>query len=421
MAYVHYGVDYGTSSCKVVIQDMDAPGGSTFHPLVDDRAGCRIPSRVTQRAGGIVLGGADHPPSSGPHYDAVKMRVAARHGAVFTHAAHDNDESLPEGWKDEELATATVAWLLSRARKQFRSRSGDTSPSWGMTLGIPTAFRFDDRLTKVFLDIARAAFAVAKSRDVAASIDTGGETHVAVQRALAVQQAAPLPDAETIGLWLRTEALASIWWVWNKPEFKRTQAPPHFLVDIGAGTTNVTGFLFRGLTGTQTGISVLGAASSNVGTIAVQNEAGSGATGIRAALNPRSRLHRSLVEPHRTAFTQVRRMTGGNGRPWEQWIGGAGVMLVGGGSVIAGGAMSEPFHANPYRASDPLRNLPLGSRPPTLRLSPGAKGSDVNLTVAYGLAEVGSSLPEEWLPDQIEPLERMERRRAVDLADFYAK
>lgn len=406
MAYVHLGIDYGTNGTKVVINDFESPGRARCYPLMNEKE-CRFSSGVSFEGNEVILA------PKLPSYWNIKMRIARRYGPDV---AEVGDRVGPKGWADEELAIATIAYIQSLARNRFISRQVEPNlrqfvPRWGMTLGIPTAFRSDEGLTKIFLDIARAAFYTNREFSVIPErLRTGDTIHAFIRAEFERQRKSPLPDNESIGVWLRTESQASVWWLWDQSD-QADDGRPRFLVDIGAGTTNVIAFLVRPRADNQRGISVLGAASSGTGT----NAFSANAKAIFAELESKE-LREQLIKPYRGVFDRVRQMTGGGGPAWEQWLRRAQVLGTGGGTVRGRGELVRPFVMNPFQPTQPPERCTLQGRPSKLELVKGLEERHhVNLSVAYGLAELSLGLPTEWLPHQIEPLDAWTPERQVDL------
>src|SRR5713226_4914344 len=155
---IHLGIDYGTSTSKIVFRDYGAPGGEMAFVVV--RGGSfRIPSRVCATAAEFVFGDDSRSSAQCDVYESLKMRVAAE--------ATDNPKyyfgpmnALPSGFTSHDLAVLTVWFLISeghRAVSDYLAGRAEAA-NIGMTMGVPMAFFKDERLRSSFLKIARQSW-----------------------------------------------------------------------------------------------------------------------------------------------------------------------------------------------------------------------------------------------------------------------
>src|SRR5437868_11335413 len=72
---VHLGIDFGTSTSKIVFRDYGAPGGERAILLLRD-VSFRIPSRVCLTATELLFGN-DNTPDGCEIYESIKMQAAA--------------------------------------------------------------------------------------------------------------------------------------------------------------------------------------------------------------------------------------------------------------------------------------------------------------------------------------------------------
>src|SRR5438876_2497009 len=72
---VHLGIDYGTSTSKIVLRDYGAPGGEAAFVVVRDGS-FRIPSRVCVTSNELIFGDDRKSAEDCDIYESLKMRVA---------------------------------------------------------------------------------------------------------------------------------------------------------------------------------------------------------------------------------------------------------------------------------------------------------------------------------------------------------
>lgn len=346
MRYVHLGIDYGTSASKMVVRDFDAPGGEKAYPVIY-HGSCRIPSDVAVAGDRIYFGRAQAEsdtsvPADAIWYPSMKMRVAHQHGAEFIGTPYEKRQP-PNGWTFDELVVLSVAWLIGLAQTFAEAKAGGRMHlKFGMTLGVPTDFRHDQRLRRAFVAIAKAGWDMVKKRGrLREDEKLTSALRDEVKRALH-EASKGGPEQEHVDAWIRSEALASAWWSWSSPAFV---VAPYVLVDVGAGTTNAAAFLLREAPGksdgkrmqwSKEGISVLGAASGTAGMNVLMAAAGGRVSKVFPPLAPvlpeRSRLRVALEKPYRGAFNGVFQRTGNAGPAREQWR-RSRVWMLGGGSL----------------------------------------------------------------------------------------
>jgi hypothetical protein len=419
MARVFVGIDYGTSSSKVVINDQDAPGGAYMFPLLGPDGSARIPSGIRRRGIAIELGQVSTPGTAFDVYDSVKMRLAVKAGLAVAGPAFYEDSAHPSGWTDEELAVISVAWLQHLATQApRRSRS---EAKYQFLLGVPASFREAPRVVRTFVNVARAATLLRKTLPAIPSVlETGGAQHLTLRRAIADTNAqhTGAVDKDEFADWLQTETSAATkWLVACNPALTR-DARAYVLTDIGAGTVNLSALLFRPPQDGERGTSILAACAGHaaVNTVAVAVHRlklrSMDASSVHQALQRENGLRDTLREPLHVLFSRIERKTGREGPPWDHWARNARIIGIGGGSRIASGLLLKQFQAG-VRLRDvthpivPLANL----RPADVTLPNGFRAEElVNLAVAFGLAHAAGDGPEEWSPEEIAPIERTEGR-----------
>ncbi len=434
MAYVHLGIDYGTSASKVIFRDYDAPGGEKSYPLFFNGS-FRIPSDLAIVGNRLHFGYAKNrpgSPSGALWYQSVKMRVAAEHGATL-HGTPFAAQSPPNGWTFEDLAILSVAWLNNKAREAAAEAITRTKKlKFGMTLGVPSDFRYSATTTNEFLKIARAAQELDRVRAITGDsvvLDAVLRRHL--ETALADARATR-HDGGSIDEWVRSEARASILWAWEAPEL---EPEPYIKVDIGAGTTNVAAFLIaatpkrskNGAVGWEkSGIAVFGAASGTVGMntlLATPNATSSSIPAWLSTYNGGPTLRVTFEDPYRKVFDAVRQKTCANVASTRQWHRTRPIML-GGGSMNPHASRALQF--NPFVPNTFFTPIVFHRPPVDLQQikSTDADRSNarISLTVAYGLSVLDDILPSERQPAEIIPVEKLPpRRRPAMLGGDYDK
>lgn len=114
---LHVGIDYGTSSSKLVFRDYGAPGGEKAY-LVAYHDAFRVPSAVCCNANEMFFGLATK--EGYDIHESIKMRVADEVLGKQVYYAGPAIQ-LPSGFNAADLCSLTIWFLLSRASDQIRS------------------------------------------------------------------------------------------------------------------------------------------------------------------------------------------------------------------------------------------------------------------------------------------------------------
>ena len=157
---VRLGIDYGTSTSKLVFRDPFAPGKEKTY-LVMREGAFRIPSSVAITEKELIFGCAplDGGGVHGRWLESVKMRVAGEATGNYQKYCYGPLPSLPNGFSAKDLGILTVWFLLSEGTNSI-SRFLNLSAhdvAITATVGIPMSFYEDDKLRTVFLEIVRTA------------------------------------------------------------------------------------------------------------------------------------------------------------------------------------------------------------------------------------------------------------------------
>jgi hypothetical protein len=255
-----------------------------------------------------------------------------------------------------------------------------------------------------------------------------------------LQQASREPlheiPADQVRDWIRSEGEAAMWWPFQSPA---VAAGPYAKIDIGAGTSHSS--LYRIFGDVQTpkrGIAFFGASTVSVGMDAVDRVLGKcqGMSNDGLALrgqeesilqgNPKARtavaaVRNQIYDAYRKAWIQTYRKIQDYPAERTAWQDHR-MFTIGGGSLV--GELVDPMLVHPSGANPHIQPALL-ELPPDLIRADGKKIHKDELrfiTVAYGLSNIGLSIPEAFTPDEVPPMpEPSERRIRLDRDDIYAK
>ncbi len=436
---IHLGIDYGTSTSKIVIRDYGAPGGERATVLTE-AGSFRFSSSVALLGDRLILGYSPTGTSDAQArmFESLKMRVAAEVKGDSERYCYAPLEKLPERLTAADLATLTIARLINKGARASTARWG-AELALGMTLGVPMSFFTDLALRGTFLRIARAAWRLWRADAIGGDSILVAEARHCLDEAYASVDAAAVPDNQ-VRDWIRSEAEAAMWWAFQSPS---VPAGPYAKVDIGAGTTNAS--VFRIVDGYADGrwikekLAFFGAYSHALGMDAVdealakwkgvpperrlqlrgsEDDLLQDSRALQACQEPIKGIRQAFSDAWRLGFEKYR----GSRAEVKQWMEGARVFIIGGGSLAK--ALRTAIEKHPQDSG--TRLLVSGVEcPPDLEV-PGARAVPPDalpfLTVAYGLSNLGLAIPEVRTPDEVLPLPRAEdRRRQLDHEDIYAK
>ena len=242
--------------------------------------------------------------------------------------------------------------------------------------------------------------------------------------------------ADQVRDWIRSEGEAAMWWPFQSPA---VAAGPYAKIDIGAGTSHSS--LYRIFGDVQTpkrGIAFLGASTVPVGMDAVDrvlakcqgmSDDGLALRGQEESIlqgNPKARtavvaVRNQIYDAYRKAWIQTYGKIQDYAPERTAWQDHR-MFTIGGGSLV--GELVHPMLVHPSGANPHIQPAFL-ELPPDLIRADGKKIHKDELrfiTVAYGLSNIGLSIPEAFTPDEVPPMpEPSERRIRLDRDDIYAK
>jgi hypothetical protein len=343
---------------------------------------------------------------------------------------------LPDGFSACDLAVLTVWYLISEGhRSVLLNLSGNAEGlRLGMTMGVPMAFFDDVVLQPLFLSIARRAWLLYREEGLL-------EEALSLEKARHILDRYPrarLPETpdDEVRDWLRSEGEAAMWWPFQSPA---VGPGPYAKIDIGAGTTHASLYRIHGdhLT-PKTGIAFFGASTVSVGMDGIDNAISSciGEKGDCRLLRGheqeilrRNSAARDAIEPvreeiyqaYRRAWGQTLQKMGNYQAEHKAW-GAHKIFMIGGGSLVP--IVADPLRIHPAGGNRRIQLVEL-EPPPDLKRADNRAITAEQLpfaSVAYGLANIGLSIPEALTPDQVDPMPlNQARRERLDRDDIYAK
>lgn len=423
---VHLGIDYGTSVSKIVFRDNSASGGETA-VLVLRNGSFRIPSRVCMSGTQLLFGDETKAASDGDMYDSLKTRVAAEVSGdpkYFLGAP----TALPTGFSAADLAALTVWFLISEGHRavaaQFNGSMEDVKMS--MSMGVPTAFFNDSKLRTAFLGIASRAWTLYRNEGLV-------DSTLLVERARRVLEKHPVPVStipdRDVEDWIRNRATvvanspidivraedeAGIWWLLRSPSVRRG---PYAKVDIGAGATHANFFrIFGPVQTAKRSLVRYGAAAVPVGMDALDRAIAEW-QGLNIDCLTLRGLEQSILQANaevkdavmpvgeqiydscRKAWSEACSKIGSNALELSSWR-QQKVVVTGGGSLLP--LLIETVRVHPDER-EPLSVMALGQPADLVRADRKEITSDEFpfVTVAYGLSNVKSFLPNPYVRDPV--------------------
>jgi len=439
---IHLGIDYGTSTSKLVLRDYAAPGGERA-VLIGKRNNYRFPSTVSCSADRIFLG---QKPSGGliegeraTCYESIKMRVADEVKNSPGRYYYGAQREFPSGFRARDFATLSVWSLISEGESAARDSLKNADIKLGMTLGVPMSFFADDELRDEFLMIARTAWHLHRNRGPLRgdAINLNDARHWLDEAYQAVRLKGPVSSTQ-VRDWLRSEAEASMLWAFRSPG---VPSGPYLKVDVGAGTTNASMFrivdTFSEGQWVKSGFAFFGTFSGPYGMDAVDHALATHLSmNVDDSLDLRAQEDRLLhdagaLDSTRQTFRQIRNS------PIEAWRRGyrkimsspyevraweeANIFVIGGGSLVTPLRNFLARHPNGHSISMPQRQSDV---PSDLHLESGsAITSNLMpfLMVAYGLSNLGLAVPQAETPDRIPPLSSMSAQERLSHEDIYGE
>ena len=429
---VHLGIDYGTSTSKIVLRDYGAPGGEAAFVVLRDGS-FRIPSRVCVTANELIFGDDRKSAEDCYIYESLKMRVAVE---VTGNQKYyfGPPTKLPDGFNAHALAVLTVWFLISEGHRGIAEylQGRMEGVSIGMTMGIPMAFFNEQQLKASFLAIAKQAWALYRNEGTIGSVLLLEKARRLLEKHRGAS-ATPTPEYE-VREWIRSEAEAAMWWPFQSPAIA---SGPYSKVDIGAGTTHASLFRIVEKNGVKTGLAFFGAVSVSVGmdavdsAIAESQQLGGDCLSLRGLEESILRTDRKargalipvkdeIYEAYRKAWIETYRKINETVAELSAWRTHK-VFVIGGGSLVSSLVETNRVHPG-LRTTLELALLEAPADLGHINNTKVSKNELPFVAVAYGLSNIGLSIPEAFTPDQIPPLpDKNGPRFRLDRDDMYGK
>ena len=415
------GIDYGTSTSKLVITDYGSVEGETSfvvrsHLQQGADQDCRIPSTVSYDDGTIHFGFAAEARSSqsAAVYRSLKMLCA------YPNRYYGDPAELPPGLRALDLATLYVGHLVQLGQQagnryvaQYRAR-----PSLAVTLGVPMAQLDDVRLQSMFVDMARQAFALKDKLDLL----KGVSSEEALQALSTVREELSESEPGEPRDWVRSEAEAALFWAHSSPDITDGR---YACVDIGAGTTSASWFHINpmrvGNVLTKDRLSFYAADCTPPGCDAIDTVLAKqlGLPTITAVRGRESELLEDLSAVGEDGFSEVldeiarvydRASAGAFEKEKRRtaWRGIGRIFFLGGGSKIQAVRDMLIARRRKWLNANPIAEPGI---PANLTEEDGSelKEDPAFLLVAYGLARRLADVPEISTPSEVPPYQRINR------------
>ena len=410
----HLGLDWGTSTTKLVLRDYAWPGsqyGRAFVLALDGDP--RYPSTVALDAAGRIWFG----------HEAHRRRNADHvwHSLKADFALGNPDAEVASGVTCAEIAILYLAHVLARAMTVASglARTARQTAKVLSTVSVPTA-RLEVHSDRYLLAIL-AADGLAKSRDPQGALLVDALKEL---RPLLGTFTARLADMKRDRLLaqyrrrIRSEAFSAMVWLTRSPTIG---VGPYTVIDVGAATTNASFFwirdahdptgdviqkgrlIFAAARTEQTGMDRLDTALADASG-QPSDEVRFNEDALLRAWATAPAVAMAVGAPHETWRKAKCDMwhVAGQLRFWE----GLGILVVGGGSRI--GAVTAAFVRPPGHLRRQLRSFRVvksPGKPPDLGLLlHGAEGvlEDYEFfLVAYGLSFRPGDLPDVSLPGEL--------------------
>lgn len=421
--FIRLGIDYGTSTSKLVFRDPLAPGGEKAYVIFRDGS-FRIPSSIAFTGRELIFGCAPEQHTdlrTVTWFQSVKMRVAGEVTGRYEKFCYGPLPRLPEGFTAEELAALSVWFLISEAEKAVCQHLGlpQERVKLSVTLGIPMNFFEHETLRKTFLRIARfarklheeygqlvdGAFALSDARELIRKCSESPED-------LAVR------DGD-VRNWIRPESEAAMCPTVKSPAVSEG---PYAEVDVGAGTSHATYFsilpTFRGQRWLKERLCFYGTRSEAVGMDAIdaalaahkhlpkeeclhlrgQERAVIAQVGKGAINDVLDKIRENYVLAWRPAVQRLRPTP-----PELEKFRNHDVFVIGGGSLVPEVKQVLQTHPDGYEHRLRLRDLGVPNDLFRTDMRQVSSSEMPFLSVAYGLTYDAAELPRTYTPDQIPP------------------
>ena len=436
---VQLGIDYGTSTSKMVLRDYLAAGEERA-VVLSKNGSYRFSSSVRLTGDTLLFGSTPTDElgsaSQATWYESIKMRVAAEARGNHERYCYGPLPDLPPNLTSRDLAVLTLWWLISEGSRAASDLIPDSEIVLGMTVGIPMSFFVDQTLRETFLDITKAAWTLYRQSGLLPEPALTLANAQSLLRAAYSSAPSIQVPADRLRDWIRSEAEAAMWWAFQSPA---VPAGTFAKVDIGAGTTNASVFRigedYSNNRWVKSRLVFYGADSLPMGMDALDETLSHwkasdpkqclqyrGLEDDLLSTQPAVQFCRAtldgIVRASRMPWKQLQQKLGGYvGRDpdWRK----CRTFLIGGGSLVRQLRKEIPVYPFDQDVRLIIQDL---EAPPDLRmmdLKPAPREVLPFVLVAYGLSQLGLAVPEVNTPDEIDALPPMRVRKPLDHEDLY--
>lgn len=420
----HLGLDWGTSSTKLVLRDYSRNNAFVLY-LDKNHKSYRYPSTIVRQNDCIYFGHE----AEAKRNNAQKVWDALKADLCHSALAEQTDNSVSE---KEDIATLYLAHIISRAfdiAEDHAARANEKA-IMGMTLGIPAEELEQTALRTTYLNVVRTAYALATEKcydPQGRKLSECKNVLNAVSENLALKAKNKSPDGAAYASWLRPELAAAMYWAIKSPKI---QDDLYSCVDIGAWTTNASYFRIHHADSNAKGISFFGGSCSQPGMIKLLDA-------IAHDINPNSN-YLSIIDNEEKHLRQAKhnaaiddfgeecfavwdkgfRSAYAKEKKQSSWDGKLNVMVVGGGSKVE--RIRQKFYKRfPHEGWQPPKAVPDLGIPNDLYELPAKgvlpekrfSGDHTFLLVAYGLSVHSMDFPKTTLSPQVAPYQPKERSK----------
>jgi hypothetical protein len=417
--FVRLGIDYGTSTSKLIFRDPLAPGGEKAYPILRDNT-FRTPSSIAVTEKNLIFGCSPLIHGAGMQaswLESIKMRVAGEVTGNYRKYCYGPLPELPAGVTAKDLAILTVWFLLSESVNAISGLLKCPVSEIGITatMGIPMSFYEDEKLRAAFLEIARTGRAVYDACGCMSRGQIGyNDAQEIVRKYRLSGNGASIAEDDVRNL-IRSEAEAAMCLAVKSPA---VNDGPFAEVDIGAGTTHASIFSilprFNGQRWLKERLAFFGARSEPFGMDAVDaalaQRQGMSHNNCLSLRGTERDVFRRLgkygfvqtLEHIREAYVLAwRRAVPKLHQPELESYLHHQVFVVGGGSLVP--EIAEIFHSHPAGYEHRLRVRQLEKPHDLHRMDDRPIYIDdlPFMVVAYGLTFDSQEVPETFTPNQI--------------------
>ena len=426
----HLGLDYGTSTSKLILRDYFAPGAEKAY-VVENQGDYRIPSSVAFDGRKFYFGKTDNDfvgTQKVVWYHSIKMRVAQEIKGNAHKYYYGSLIDPPPKFTATDLAILTVWYLISKGNQNIcRLCSEDTDIRMTVTMGIPMHFYTDNELRSTFFNIAWCSYWLFKQIGLLEDSIPYEEAKMCTDLAKSKFHSITPPSREVIRDWLRTEAEAALFWTFFSPSVSEGL---YACIDVSAGTTDACIFRivetfntaiqrwikerisFFGDNKYAIGMDAIDDAlfvflkQDNLSSISLRGHENDILKEYKESKDCLIKIYDNIYDVYSRAFQQAYSKQKGE-TVWKKYD----LFLIGGGSLIED--LRERVREHPYvnKSHWPLheqyldiRNLEIPQDLKTLSGQPIRKDELPFILVAYGLSHQKGSAPEIDIPDEIEPI-----------------